>query len=535
MLIGINFYPGGDHTTGSNDDRIFIENLVACVPDMRNMEDYFLNTLNITKTRVKVLTSTQPNSSPPIEPEEKECHRATGINIREALNDILIEGKPDTPVYIHYSGHGARVKTCRPDLKGENGLDECLVPCDVESTGDIIRDLEIGTLLHKMHQQGLRVTLVLDCCFSGGADRDDEEQEVNEGIMRYRGLDDGLIDAKISQMNAGFQYRDVSKPSFPELHGPALHKGLKKSDPILSWWNQKINYEFMAACQAHQKAAEKNGTGLLSRHLLKALMNANMDLQKNEFPSHGSLYDRIRSSMAFEKPNQIPVFAGNRNRCILSNQLTKHVKCIRVTVEDFYGRPYAYIEAGKAHSVVKKTKFLVYQWSTIEFVQKKAIAVVVVKDVEETRSLVELLDEKNQTNKSFINDAKEAGYLAVEYQLPDENYVRIKWDSKMNKPTDFDTNAARNNCKFVVDGQQPNYHIQVNRMGDNKLKYILTNKDNLSIPNLPPFSGSETLYFGIKKLERYRKIKDLESGNGALDFEFGITPIGLTNEGLHST
>ena len=89
-------------------------------------------------------------------------------------------------VYIHYSGHGGRAKTLFPQVKGEDGVDEGLVPTDIGTPhGQYVRDLEIAEILQNFESKGLVVTLVLDCCHSGGATRGEEV-----GIRGIESIDD---------------------------------------------------------------------------------------------------------------------------------------------------------------------------------------------------------------------------------------------------------------------------------------------------------------------------------------------------------
>ena len=75
------------------------------------------------------------------------------------LTDIAQEGDR---VHIHYSGHGGRAVTAYPELKDQHELDEGLVPTDYVHSGRYLRDVELATLLKRMTDKGLIVTLVLD-------------------------------------------------------------------------------------------------------------------------------------------------------------------------------------------------------------------------------------------------------------------------------------------------------------------------------------------------------------------------------------
>jgi hypothetical protein len=64
-------------------------------------------------------------------------------------------------LFIFYSGHG----TATPDMNGDEAdkMDECLVPCDVQSAG-VIKDDELNNILKGCKSTGLAI---FDCCRSG--------------------------------------------------------------------------------------------------------------------------------------------------------------------------------------------------------------------------------------------------------------------------------------------------------------------------------------------------------------------------------
>ena len=93
-------------------------------------------------------------------------------NMVATFEKITENSQRGDQLYIHYSGHGGRVKTLIPKIKGENGLDETLVPTDIGDPGTrYLRDIEMTKILKKMIDKNLIVTLVLDSCHSGGATR----------------------------------------------------------------------------------------------------------------------------------------------------------------------------------------------------------------------------------------------------------------------------------------------------------------------------------------------------------------------------
>lgn len=98
--------------------------------------------------------------------------RPTYANLVAAFHRLAVEASPGDRIYIHYSGHGARIPTEYKGLKGTSGFDEALVPCDIGEPGSrYLRDLELATLVRLLVDRDLLVTLVLDCCHAGGAMR----------------------------------------------------------------------------------------------------------------------------------------------------------------------------------------------------------------------------------------------------------------------------------------------------------------------------------------------------------------------------
>ncbi|MFM7440176.1 MAG: caspase family protein, partial [Snowella sp.] len=135
---------------------------------------YLEKSLQIEAEQIIRLTSPLPdkNSLADVRAARNE-KPPTYENIVEAFNTITETAQAEDLVYIHYSGHGGRVKTIFPDLKGEGQFDEGLVPMDVGDRGRYLRDVEMATLLKRMTDKGLLVTVIFDSCHSGGATRAD--------------------------------------------------------------------------------------------------------------------------------------------------------------------------------------------------------------------------------------------------------------------------------------------------------------------------------------------------------------------------
>ena len=164
LLIGIDYY----------EPNPYYKSLKGAVRDIDKVASYLEKSLQIQAEQIIRLTSPLPDKNSLADVRSLRLERPpTYQNIVEAFNTITETAQAQDLVYIHYSGHGGRVKTIFPDLKGEGQFDEGLVPMDVGDRGRYLRDVEMATLLKRMTDKGLLVTVIFDSCHSGGATRGD--------------------------------------------------------------------------------------------------------------------------------------------------------------------------------------------------------------------------------------------------------------------------------------------------------------------------------------------------------------------------
>ena len=158
LVAGVNFYvpsPAGRGTYPS---------LHGCAADAREVALFLTGELGVPADNVRLLTSTTGGPGGPAEPPEQLPDYG---NLTAALTRLAAEARRGDQV-LHLAGHGSRVPTLVPEVKGEAGLDECLVPYDAGAGGRLLRDVEIAAVAAEMAARGLDVTLALDCCHAGG-------------------------------------------------------------------------------------------------------------------------------------------------------------------------------------------------------------------------------------------------------------------------------------------------------------------------------------------------------------------------------
>jgi hypothetical protein len=105
-------------------------------------------------------------------------HRATTAGILERLAWLVEHPTPGDELFFFYFGHGAQLPTWGPDAI--DGRDETLVPHDFDwSPQRRITDDTIFDLYASLPYE-LNLTMIFDCCHSGGIHRD--------GMPRCRGI-----------------------------------------------------------------------------------------------------------------------------------------------------------------------------------------------------------------------------------------------------------------------------------------------------------------------------------------------------------
>jgi len=116
--------------------------------------------------------------------------KATKENIVKALSKMCNGAKIGDYIYIHFSCHGQQMIDDNGDEP--DGLDEALIPYDARrrySKGvyegeNHLRDDQLGVFLNKLRTKtGAKgnVTVVLDACHSGTADRDGDDEWYTRG------------------------------------------------------------------------------------------------------------------------------------------------------------------------------------------------------------------------------------------------------------------------------------------------------------------------------------------------------------------
>lgn len=331
FLVGIDAYLPNRLPAGSYPP------LTGGVTDVRLVRDYLTQGLRVPEERIRTLTAKRGVEGRPVEPEPEW---PTYERLVEGLRTLAREASPGDAVLFYFAGHGGRVPSLFPDLKAD-GLDECLVPVDIGgSEARYLRDVELAYLVHGMVERGLRVTLVLDCCHSGGAARD----------ISVRGA--SFVDG-IPRPASGVAAPDDLRAAWERLASGRFRDATLGS----GWLPEQRDLILLAACRAPEAAFEHafDGVqqGVFTHWLLDSLR------QLGPATTCKRLHDRVVAKVHSHFEVQTPVLEGDGARSVFGDAAGKTAYGVRVLEADLDGRR-ALLGTGRAHGVGPGSVFAIF-------------------------------------------------------------------------------------------------------------------------------------------------------------------------------
>ncbi|OAQ65590.1 caspase domain-containing protein [Purpureocillium lilacinum] len=288
LLCGGNFYFDGKARNHGNKILRFPD-LEGCVQDVHAMRDFLVC---IGVSEIAILTATRGEGRP-IEDEERWPTRQ---NIVRELNRITNAAAPGDLVYIHYSGHGIRRNAAPPDSEGDGMLGSALVMTDVLRGGPYLTAYHLGTRVRKMVEKGLRVTLVLDCCFSGRGIRNPE--------LRPRTIPDQYDDSSLESDKAADIDTDLMIDSLAQRDTGPVQK---------SWLSNPTGCAILAACGPHEVAGEGRFGDSTNKHgaFTYGVLSILRGRSGSALPSHARVLDHVKTKFRELMVRQSPTVLGD--------------------------------------------------------------------------------------------------------------------------------------------------------------------------------------------------------------------------------
>lgn len=390
LLIGIDYYQPNP----------YYKSLQGAVRDIDKVADYLEKSLQIPPEKITRLTSPLPdtNSLADVRSARKEMP-PTYQNIVKAFKQITETAQGNDLVYIHYSGHGGRIKTIFPDLKGAGQYDEGLVPMDVGDNGYYLRDVEMATLLKRMTDKGLIVTVIFDSCHSGGATRGDGE---------IRGSRNGEPDTKDRPKDSAVATRDELVQNWL-----SLTQGDKKE----GWLPNQRDYVFLGACRPSEYAYEsafdgKDRNGALTYWMIDTLVNSKSAL------TYKSLYNRVQGMIQSKFPNQLPMLLGEGDRLVFGEQ-QQYKPYTLVVIKVKEDQTEVTLDAGMAAGLSYGTRFAIYPTDDVSDKTKQLAIAELTDEIQADKSTARILspDEGGIIVKGKIEPGASAVMVAAPVNL----------------------------------------------------------------------------------------------------------------------
>lgn len=370
LLIGIDYY-----------NMQLYPNLKGCVRDINLAASYLQKALLIPPERIWRLTAPNPDVSflSEVRASTKPDASPTYENIVNAIEEITETAKPEDLVYIHYSGHGGRPKTIYSDLKGEGQYDESIVPVDIGANGRYLRDVELATLLKRMTDKGLIVSMILDSCHSGGATRGDSAIRGSSEPDLAERPNDSLVAPREELVNNWL----------------TLTQGTNSGS---SWVPQTKDYVLLAACRPTELAREYSPHGNGERHgALTYWMIDTLTSSRSSGLSFKSLHDRVSAKIQSEFRDQLPMLVGDGSRSIFGSERISTQYTVKV-MEVVNNQKQVTLDAGLAQGLDRGARFAIYPLNTIDFSNKQ-----------QQLAIVEIIEAKASSSSAKVLETEEGG------------------------------------------------------------------------------------------------------------------------------
>ena len=522
LLIGIDGY---------NPNRLY-KNLKGAVRDINLVASYLLETLKIPSERVFKLTSPNPEVAETITTKDPEPTYANIVAQFKAITEIA---QPGEQVYVYYSGHGGRATTIYPELKGGSDKnDECIVPMDIGAGGRYLLDVELATLLKRMTDKGLIVTVIMDCCHSGGATRGDAAIRSGDETDKTPPNKESLV-AKDEELIKNWK-----------IQTGGLTGGLNGE---IAWVPPANNYVLLAACRPNEYAYEytfdgKERHGALTYWLIQTLATSSTGL------SFRKLYDRVCAQIQSKFPQQLPMLVGDGTRAVFGNESLPHHYSVTVISVDSNQKQVT-LNAGLAQGLSSGTQFAIYPLNATDFSNRQQqLAIVEIVEVQASTSVARVLEPQEGgievreeggievrgkiepgapavmvaapvtlVRRVLLLDNKEAG--DKEHQLPAE------WVDKQKEALQAVRQALTGNGWVIEvkagDEQQSDYQVAVGRDGEYEISSETPFKNLGRLLKIDDPDLAKDVVKRLVHLSKYQAVQSLDNPDSELnkyvDFE----------------
>jgi hypothetical protein len=446
----------------------------------------------------------------------------------QAFRKLEANARPDEQIYIHYSGHGGKVKTLprhRALVPGK-WIDEALVPTDLgHDEGRYLRDIELAFLLQKLVAKGLYVTIVLDSCHAGSATR-------GEGVVVP-----GQIPAHKDDVRGSDNIDDRPKPSLVASEEELADNWRRLAKPShrdvyvgSEWLPDPKGYVLLAACRSNEGAHEfsydkVNKEGALTYWFLDSLKKFGHGVTYRTL--HRYIHANVSEQFRRREP-QNPQLEGEGDRILFGREPVQAPHAFSVLSANVARRQVS-LSAGRVHGLGAGAQFALYRPGQVDFKQsKKRLAIAEITEAGITSSVARLI---GRSLPRRIETGAQAVMLAPGTDTP--RYT-VRVSSKKKSATQIAQLLRRHNegyVQFIKENKKSDFIIDVSPHNH----FRLCDPSGTEIPNLRPAlsvtdrNAPQRVVQRLLHLAQYRKVRELENRNQSspLQHKFSVELLGV--------
>lgn len=538
LLIGIDCYMPNELSDGT-----FYRSLAGCVRDVLKVEQFLRSEFGLTDDRLIRLTASRrdlanPSSrssggTPPSTDDEKPTEPPeqwpTYRNILRAFRKLKKSARPGDQIYIHYSGHGGKVKTLPKHraLIPDKWVDEALVPTDLgDKEGRYLRDIELALLLQKFVAQGLYVTLVLDSCHSGSATRGEEagmrgQTPANKDDVRGSARIDDRPQLSLVASD------DELVDNWKRLSKPARRDVYVGSD----WLPDPQGYVLLAACRANEGAHEysfdgADKEGAFTYFFLDALRKLGDGVTYRRL--HRYVHAKVSELFRGSEP-QNPQLEGEGDRVLFGREPVRNPHAFSVLGADVAGRQVT-LSAGRVHGLGAGARFGLYSAGEVDFNQpERRLAIAEITEPGMTSSLARL------TGKSLRRHVEPGDQAVLLAPGTDTPRYTVSVTGKGKPVARVAQLLRRHNAGHVqlIDAEKPDFIIDVGPHDH----FRICDSSGTEIPNLKPAlsvgdaDAPQRVVERLQHLAQYRKVSELKNPESSpLLRKFSVELLGVQSD-----
>ncbi|KAK3353717.1 caspase domain-containing protein [Lasiosphaeria hispida] len=356
LLIGINYY--------------IDKPLRGCVSDVHTLRRHLES--RPMAMSIEVMTASEPSDPAMRRPQEDAQQWPTRDNVVARLEALTAAAQAGDFVYVHYSGHGTSlglVPGSRHPHKSTADLSLDLLGPDGASVC-YLRGRDLAGLLDKMVSKGLRVTLTLDCCFSGSILRGDNDNEAaelplaGERFLPY----DVKVDAASLPLHLEAALKNKTDVNDDANANASTDTRDEPRDASLlpNWLINPGGYAILAACGPHETAREievdgHGHAGALSHFLMRTLSRLGT-VDARLIDIYQSVCSRFADRSWLPSVKQTPMLYGNKDLSFLG-VLRPGLDATAIPV---FRSPAAQLmlRAGRAHGLIDGDRLDLYPLAT---------------------------------------------------------------------------------------------------------------------------------------------------------------------------